>query len=289
MPQEPRIHAAAIALGHAGLDRPYWLVRPAAEQDRGVPLVLQLHGRGIDPVMFDRWTGFTALAEQAGFALAMPAAVGEIWNDGRSLSPGREDTDDVGYLLAVIDDCCRQLTIDQGRVYVVGMSNGAAMAGRLACTHAERFAAVAQVSGTAAIHVAGGCKPTVPLPILNIHGSADRFAPYGGGSSRGLWARLFLRGRAGPSTGVDDWATLWVAANGCAEEPQVTTAAPDTTIRRWTGDTPTSDVLFYRLDGGGHTWPGMRTWVPPIFGRVSRTIDATRVIWDFFAAHVREP
>lgn len=254
-----------------------------------MPLVLQLHGRGIDPVMFDRWTGFSALADEAGFAMAMPAAVGEIWNDGRSLQPGREDADDDGYLSSVIDDACARLPIDHSRVYVVGMSNGAAMAGRLACTHAERFAAVAQVSGTAAVHVAAVSNPPMPLPILNIHGTADRFAPCGGGSARGLWARLIMRRRVGPSLGVDDWAGTWVAANECAEEPQVTMLPPDTTIRRWTGGTPSSDVVFYRLEGGGHTWPVVRTWVPPIFGRVSRTFDATRVIWDFFAAHVREP
>jgi polyhydroxybutyrate depolymerase len=40
--------------------------------------------------------------------------------------------------------------------------------------------------------------------------------------------------------------------------------------------------------GGGHTWPGSQPVLPHIlFGRTSQTIDATRVIWDFFAAHVR--
>jgi poly(3-hydroxybutyrate) depolymerase len=37
--------------------------------------------------MFDRWTGFSALADEEGFMLAMPSAIGEVWNDGRYLAP----------------------------------------------------------------------------------------------------------------------------------------------------------------------------------------------------------
>ena len=41
---------------------------------RGLPLVLELHGRGIDAVMFDRLTGFMDLARESGFALVAPSA-----------------------------------------------------------------------------------------------------------------------------------------------------------------------------------------------------------------------
>ena len=46
-----------------------------------------------------------------------------------------------------------------------------------------------------------------------------------------------------------------------------------------------SDVVFYRIDGMGHTWPGSQPELPRMFGYTSRTIDATRLIPDFFAAH----
>jgi poly(3-hydroxybutyrate) depolymerase len=39
-------------------------------------------------------------------------------------------------------------------------------------------------------------------------------------------------------------------------------------------------------EGGGHTWPGSRITLPAfMFGRTSRTFDATRLSWEFLAAH----
>jgi poly(3-hydroxybutyrate) depolymerase len=68
--------------------------------------------------------------------------------------------------------------------------------------------------------------------------------------------------------------------------PYWTTWPPDTTIRTWHGPSPASDVSFYRIDGGGHTWPGSHLTLPAfLFGRTSRTFDATRLIWEFFATH----
>ncbi len=279
-----------VPLRHDGRDRPYLLHVPPASPAGPVPLLVELHGRGIDPIAFDRWTGFRKLADMAGFVVALPSAIGEIWNDGRLPPADGSDPDDVGYLLALIDDACCRLPIDRRRIYVVGMSNGATMAGRLACEHPERMAAVAQVAGTAALGIARHCRPAVPLPILHVQGTGDVFSPYAGGRRRGLWARLVFLGRraAGPSIGVDAWARLWVETNGAAEGPLVETLPPDTTVRRWRGSSAASDLAFYRIDGGGHTWPGSRQPMPRfLFGRTTRAFDATEVIWDFLATHAR--
>ena len=278
-----------VSLRHDGHERPYLLhVPPAAPAERA-PLLLELHGRGIDAVSFDRWTGFRHLADEAGFVVALPSAVGEIWNDGRYPELVRDGPDDVAYLVALIEDACARLPIDVGRIYVVGMSNGATMAARLVCEHAGRIAAFAQVAGTAAVGVAATSRSACPVPLLQVHGTGDDFAPYGGGRRHGLRARLVLRHAAGPSIGVDDWARLWVAANEAHEGPRIETLPPDTTVRRWRGTSSASDVVFYRVDGGGHTWPGNRQPLPRLlFGRKSRAFDATKVIWDFLAAHRRE-
>jgi polyhydroxybutyrate depolymerase len=86
---------------HGGRERPYLLYVPSSPPSGDMPLVLELHGRGVGAEMFDRWAGFSALAEKAGFVLAMPSAVGEIWNDGRYPEMTRDGPDDLGYLLAV--------------------------------------------------------------------------------------------------------------------------------------------------------------------------------------------
>jgi polyhydroxybutyrate depolymerase len=261
---------------------------PTAGKGR-VPLLLELHGRGIDAETFDRLTGFGALADRAGFALALPSAVGELWNDGRGHSPKwNGQPDDVGYLAAVIEDASGRLPIDSRRVYVVGMSNGAAMAGRLACEMAERVAAIVQVGGTAGVTGAAGCHPTRPVPILNIHGSSDRYAPYEGGVRGTLLGRVVMRHASAPMLGIDDWARFWIVNNGSVEGPAFSALPPDTTIRSWHGPSPESDVVFYRIEGGGHTWPGSHFPLPAfLFGRTSSTFDATELAWEFLATHSR--
>ena len=279
----------SIPLTHDGRNRPYLLQVPRTMAAGPLPLLLELHGRGIDAVQFDRLTGFGSLADELGFVLAMPSAVAEMWNDGRSHSPKwAREPDDVGYLTAVIDDVCARSTIDSGRIYVVGMSNGAVMAGRLACELSERVAAVAQIAGTAGVATAAASRPSRPVAVLNIHGTADKFAPYVGGIAAALGARTVLRRAVGPMVGIDDWAEFWVAANGALDDLVVSELPPDITIRTWRGASNESDVVFYRVEDGGHTWPGSRIALPAfMFGRTSRTFDATKVAWEFLADHAR--
>ncbi len=88
---------------------------------------------------------------------------------------------------------------------------------------------------------------------------------------------------------MEAWARLWLARNGVQGDPTVESIAPDTTIRRWSGALPASDVVFYRVEGGGHTWPGTTFPLPRLlFGPTSHTFSATEVSWAFLSVHVRE-
>jgi polyhydroxybutyrate depolymerase len=52
------------------------------------------------------------------------------------------------------------------------------------------------------------------------------------------------------------------------------------------GCAPGAGLIFVDVVGGGHTWPGTR--VDPVgrlAGRISRDIDASQYIWDFFRGH----
>jgi polyhydroxybutyrate depolymerase len=277
-----------IPLVHDGRDRPYLLHVPLQSVPAGGwPLVLELHGRGIDPIRFDRMTGFIAMADEAGFVVVAPSAVGEIWNDGRDQHAAEHGApDDVRYLDAVLDDTLARLPIDERRVYAVGMSNGASMAGRFAGERSERIAALAQVAGTAPNVISDSRRRTRPVAVLQIHGSADPYWLYEGGDGGGLRKRVLL-GAHKPTVGVDDWARFWVQANGASGNPDTVVVSEDTTARIWHGAGPSSDVVFYRIDGGGHTWPGGPPLPRLLFGRTSTSFNATRVIWDFFASHAR--
>lgn len=273
-------------LRHGDFDRRYLLRNPRPEAT-GLPLVVELHGRGIDALMFDLWTGYRALADEEGFVLAMPYASRGVWNDGRfggAGTSGRNGVDDVGFLLALIDELVDSAAVDPKRVYLVGMSNGAVMAGRIAWQRSDRIAAIAQVAGTAAASLEALPASQGPVPIIHIHGTHDRASPYEGGQAS-FMLRLFMRGHASPAMAVDEWARTWVERNQTNLQPVTELLGSDVTLRTWHGATPASDLAFYRVDGAGHTWPGVRVWSPPHLGHVSRTIDATRLTWQFLCAH----
>jgi hypothetical protein len=102
-------------------------------------------------------------------------------------------------------------------VYLVGMSNGATMAGRVAWERSDRIAAVAQIAGTGAVGLISEPRTRVPVPVplLQIHGTRDRFAPYAGGQA-GSWLRLFGRRPMVLNVSVDEWARVWVERNAAA-------------------------------------------------------------------------
>lgn len=44
-----------------------------------------------------------------------------------------------------------------------------------------------------------------------------------------------------------------------------------------------SKVVLYRIDGGGHTWPDGRQYLPVRrIGRTTRDINGCDAIWEFF-------
>ena len=126
------------------------------------------------------------------------------------------------------------------------------------------------------------------MPLLHIHGTDDRLAPYEGGVRLGLAGRALLWRTWGASIGVENWLALWAGVNHAAGPTEQETAAPDVFMRVWAGATAGNDVVAYRIERGGHTWPGARRELPRwLLGRTSYGIDATAAIWEFFAARTR--
>ncbi len=268
-------------LAHHGLDRRYRIHVPRP-LPVAAPLVIQLHGGGGNGRGLDRVTHFHARADQERFVVVSPDGFDHYWNDGRVAS----DIDDAGFMAALIDCVAAWLPIDRQRVYVAGISNGAMMAARLVNQIPDRIAAFAQVAGTAAENALHWWNPDRPVPVLQIHGTDDPIVGYAGGAipMRGNGPRRRDRGRV---LAVEQWAALLTEHNGArGSDPEVEHLAPDIWIRRWRGPTPRSDVEFWRVEGGGHTWPGGAQYLPvTIIGTTTQTFDATAAIWRFVSAH----
>lgn len=278
------------SLAHDGRTRSYLLHVPANhDKNDSVPLVIALHGGlGSGKRMVELTGGrFNALAERERFVVVYPDGVDRHWNDGRSsvnYRAHKENVDDVGFLTALIDRLARDWNIDRRRVYVTGVSNGAMMAFRLACERADRIAAFAPVAGSLVVELAGRCAPARPVPMLMISNTDDKLVPWNGGDVR------YGRRKLGRIISVPETARRWSALNGCSADP-VVTRAPDrdpqdgTRLRRETyrDCRDGAAVVLLAVEGGGHTWPGGTSYLGERrVGRVSREIDASDAIWEFF-------
>jgi polyhydroxybutyrate depolymerase len=189
---------------------------------------------------------------------------------------------------ALIDELAARDGIDRTRVYATGASNGGLMTLRLACERADEVAAFAAVAASFPDSYMSRCKPARPVPLLVIHGSEDRLIPRGGGTIP-AGRRAGLGGTVNP---LPDTLEFWRKANGCQSQPDTKTlpdAADDGTtvkVMDYQGCAAGAGVTFVDVVGGGHTWPGTR--VDPVgrlAGRVSRDMDASQFIWDFFRVH----
>jgi polyhydroxybutyrate depolymerase len=266
------------------LARTYSVHLPAGV-DRPSGLVINLHAAGATGQDQAALTHYDSIADAHGFVVAYPDGIDLSWADGRGASePDRQGVDDVGFIAALVGKLVADFGIDRGRVFATGMSAGAFMTNRLACERADLFAAVAPVAGTLGANVA--CNPSRPVAVMEIHGTADPIVPYDGGTMTG-------RGGVSNILAAPAMVERWRQVDGCQDVPMedVLSDTGDGTqthrsmSSRCSGGTA---VVFMRIDGGGHTWPGAPGFPSDqLVGSTSRSFDASEASWQFFDAHAR--
>jgi len=273
-----------------GTTRTYLLHRPpAAEKGEGLPLLIALHPFTGSGKSMERLTNFSAIADREGFLVAYPDGKQRVWNsnpDAPSSIVG-EPADDVAFLSALIDELVDRHGADSARVYITGASAGGLMAHRAAAELTDKLAAAASVMITLPKAFPDYVEPKSALPFLMIHGKADPFFPWEGG--------VVDEGpsRSNEYLSVADSLGYWINNNGAStdgvkEELDDTDPNDGTTVFRETyapGDAD-AEVILYGVRGGGHTWPGSNDIFPTfLVGKTCQDIDASEIIWDFFAQH----
>ena len=271
------------------VDRNYLLYTPASyNEKKPSPLIVVLHGGHGDAGKTADTTGFKPVADEEGFLVLYPEAVDKHWNDGRKTTAS--NTDDVAFIGVLIDHVAKQRHIDIQRVYVTGLSNGGMMTQRLACESPQRFAAFASVIANLPVSMKAVCKPGQPVAIMLINGTDDPLMPYAGGEIK-KGRRI---GLGGTVVSVRETVRFWADNNHCQGNGDTTNLPDkdpndDTRINKthFTDCYSGSEVVFYSIEGGGHTWPGsnIKPRLRRISGNVSRDMNASEVVWDFFQQH----
>jgi polyhydroxybutyrate depolymerase len=257
------------------------LYRPAsvARPSGALPAVVVLHGGFGTGRQAEGAYGWDARADAHGFLVAYPDGLSRAWNAGTCCGdPQRRGIDDVGFLGGLLEALVADEGVDPDRIYMTGMSNGAMMAYRMACELPGRLAAIGPVAGTMVVD----CDSAAPVSVLHVHGLDDHNVPFAGGVGTKSVAKDHR-----PS--VPSVIERWRVVNACAS-PLTTQQGPVRTERAAGAGGTT--VTLVTVAGAGHQWPGARP-PGPVAQRLlqldppSTALDATALLWDFFASHRR--
>lgn len=230
---------------------------------RATALVVNLHGLNSNAAQQEHVSQMSVKADQVGFIVVYPEGLGDpqSWRVG----PRAEGAADLQFMRDLVGRLQERLNVDPRRIYATGISNGAQMTHRLGCEMADVFAAIAPVSG--GYPPLDTCRPSRPVPVVAFHGTEDSILPYEGKG------RILIP--------IREWAADWAERNGCDPAPAVTFQQGEVTGETWGDCQEGAVVVLYTIEGRGHSWPGSD--MPADI--TTQDIDATGVIWDFFAAH----
>ena len=262
-----------VSYDHNGVQRSYNYYVPSTWNiTQQVPLLFVLHGLTQTGSGVMDITGFNDIAEENNFIVCYPNGLNESWNANMNIT--FSSADDKGFLEALTEYFQVNFNTDPSRQYLCGFSTGGFMSHKMVCESSECYAAIATVSGNMSDTVYSNCLPQGSPSVLHIHGTADAVVPYNGGPSTGV--------------SVDEVMTFWQNHLACSTNP-VISPMPNTNLfdlsspERWVWQNCGQDELeLIRVDGGGHQWPGITTFVGGV-GTINMDFYSPDEIWDFLS------
>jgi polyhydroxybutyrate depolymerase len=255
------------------------------------------------------FTGLASRGPAAGITVVFPDGWKGGWHPARppSAVPG---LDDARFLAELSGHLGGAGAAQSWPVFLAGVSQGARYAEHVARHGLLPVTGLFLVAGTGLAF----SRRQVPVPQLRasvvlVVGSGDRTFPYQGGrlTRKGLPGFLLRRRavRHGEQpgedvvTGAEELITDWAAANGIITTAGVTVTgsfarpaiqelpvpAGELPVTRIAWSRPgCHPATLYRVDGGGHGWPGGPPFMPSrMIGPITRHLDATGLLLDMAA------
>jgi polyhydroxybutyrate depolymerase len=309
----------------AGVRRSYWLARaPRRDGQAAPPLLIALHGDGMDGQAMALLTGLAGRGPAAGISIVFPDGWKGAWHAARSPA-GQPELDDARFLTELAARLEAAGAARSWPVFLAGICQGARYAEHVARNGLLPVTGLFLVAGTAL----ESSRRQMPVPqlrasVILVMGTGDKTAPYAGGPlTRHGMSGLILKRRAlrhgelpGEDivAGAEEVVTDWAAGNGATgngyaspgngyasngyagagngyagagrvagpviEELPMAPGCLPVTRKTWTGP-GCRPATLYRIDGGGHAWPGGPQSRPArVTGPVARQLDATGLLLD---------
>jgi poly(hydroxyalkanoate) depolymerase family esterase len=234
------------------------------------PLVVILHGCTQDAAAYDTGTGWSQLADRAGFAVLAPGQARENNINGcfNWFQPGdiARGEGEAASIRQMIEHAITRYDLDRRRVFITGLSAGGAMTAAMLGAYPEVFAAGAVIAGLPI-----GSAANVPEALYSMRQAADRSPAEWGArvpgrtSHDGQWPRLSVwHGDADTTVHPSNAEALvaqWTDLHGASAAPAADMLLQGHRHRTWhdKGGRPVVEAV---------TVPGMGHGAPMDGGRV---------------------
>ena len=259
-----------------------------------LPLVVMIHGCRETAEEFERGTRMNAIADREGFAVLYPdqatfANIRRCWNwfEPNTAAGNGE----CAIILEMIREARKHAKLDPARVYVAGMSSGAAIAGLLAYHHPAMFAAVAvhsglppmmppsasgaisamkkgvRVNGDLMAQMYWNTHNVLPPPLIVLHGDQDETVTERNATSMvKLWEKLY---ETAPQANPLQRMEMEIdSAENARSHSQIDQQRDGRTV-----------ISGLRIHGLAHLWSGGDATLP---FNDAKGPDASELIWSFF-------
>jgi polyhydroxybutyrate depolymerase len=267
--------AGRVTIVSEGVPRTAILVQHRRLKQARRPAVIILRGGREKGARLRRTSGFEEMARSSGAVLIYPEPLAGHWG-----APGPEARRDSVFIRDLIAKFVARGIADRGKVFLVGIATGGMMALRLACDEKNVFAGMAVLGASLPSDLEASCKPSHPIPLMMIAGTADTVVPYHGGKAslpHGNTELLSIEATLG----------LFGKAASCAGGMTVT-VFPDKDTHDGTRvyldklNNCQVPVEAVRIEGGGHALPGLLSEAGPGHGLATGDVNSAKLVWDFF-------
>lgn len=260
-----------------GLERTFYIHLPQNyDNSISYPLIFAMHGGGILGYEgIEAQSLLSELSDVENFIVVYPEGVEQsgfrTWNAG-DCCPNASllETDDVGFINALLDKLKLELSINERKVYATGFSNGGQLAYKLANRYSHKIAAVASVAGVLQDFP---FDPIRKVPIIHFHSYRDTTAPFTGGFSDAPLINFEF-----PSV---DATHSWILNNyGCNRMKQTVFSDPNRyDFFRYSDCENNAQIELYVSHDGGHSWPGGQALLNT---PITNHFNASSLMWEFF-------